>query len=103
MIRFILPLIESTSKCDGQLSEKESEECCSESNTCEIGEGDCDKDSECTGNLVCGTDNCKSIFGHGSKTQDCCEEGETLCMWKDKYQFDMNFFVHFLKMFEITK
>ena len=81
MIRYILSLTESKSKCDGQLSEKESQECCSESNTCDIGEGDCDKDSECTGNLVCGTDNCYSIFGHGSKTLDCCEKGETLVLF----------------------
>ena len=85
MIRHTPPFIESTSKCDGQLPIHNATECCSTSNTCVIGEGDCDKDSECTGDLVCGTDNCLSIFGHGSKKQDCCEEGKTFLMSKEKF------------------
>jgi len=49
---------------------------------CSIGEGDCDTDAECTGNLLCGTDICKSMKdGRMSKlrkvelfeyTDDCC-------------------------------
>ena len=35
-----------------------------------VGEGDCDKDKDCSTNLKCGTDNCdSSIFG---PTWDCC-------------------------------
>ena len=54
--------------------------CCSSSNQCGIGEGDCDNDSECSGNLVCGTDNCGSNFPNGTNEkgefhqQDCCTE-----------------------------
>ena len=74
-------LIESNSGCDGKLPGRDGEGCCTTSNTCKIGEGDCDSDSECTGNLVCGTDNCLSIFGHSPSDFDCCEEGKkTLCM-----------------------
>ena len=73
-------IIESTSGCDGKLPGQNSSECCTTSNTCEIGEGDCDSDSECTGNLVCGTDNCLSVFGHSPPDFDCCKEGKTLCM-----------------------
>ena len=54
--------------------------CCSSSNQCSIGEGDCDDDSECSGNLVCGTDNCDSNFQNGTNEQgefhqqDCCTQ-----------------------------
>ena len=34
---------------------------------CKLGEGDCDKDSDCEGSLVCGDDNCP--WGDGD---DCC-------------------------------
>ena len=43
--------------------------CCSNSNQCNIGEGDCDIDSHCSGNLECGTNNCGSNFPTGF---DCC-------------------------------
>ena len=47
--------------------------CCSSSEQCSINQGDCDLDSDCSGNLVCGTDNCQSHF---PSTADCCEEQE---------------------------
>ena len=40
--------------------------CCTAGNPCKEGDGDCDNDTECMGDLVCGVDNCK--WGHG----DCC-------------------------------
>ena len=43
--------------------------CCSSSNQCGPNQGDCDSDSECSGNLVCGTDNCNSPFPTDA---DCC-------------------------------
>ena len=45
------------------------EECCNEGGRglCKLGEGDCDKDSDCEGSLVCGQDNCP--WGDGD---DCC-------------------------------
>ena len=44
----------SGSRCSGGSKENLSE-CCSTSRPCGLGEGDCDKDSECKGALVCGT------------------------------------------------
>ena len=41
--------------------------CCTSANQCGIGEGDCDTDSECSGNLKCGTDNCDTTLGFSSK------------------------------------
>ena len=43
--------------------------CCSSSNQCGLNEGDCDSDSECSGNLICGKDNCQSPF---PSDVDCC-------------------------------
>jgi hypothetical protein len=45
-------------------------ECCSVAAPCAINEGDCDRDSECQGNLVCGSNNCPAPFPKGA---DCCE------------------------------
>ena len=50
--------------------------CCTSSNQCGEGEGDCDDDTECFGNLVCGEangfdDNCDSSLGFPS-AHDCC-------------------------------
>ena len=44
-------------------------ECCSSSNQCGLNEGDCDDDIECSGNLICGDDNCPSHFPSDA---DCC-------------------------------
>ena len=43
----------------------------------QLGEGDCDSDSSCAGNLKCGTDNCVGEFFDA--TDDCCylEKPET--------------------------
>ena len=42
--------------------------CCSDTTPCGVGEGDCDRDSHCAGDLKCGKDNCPA--GHGN--MDCC-------------------------------
>ena len=45
--------------------------CCTTQNPCGKGEGDCDEDNQCLGDLVCGTDNCGSQFPvYGA---DCCK------------------------------
>ncbi len=36
-------------------------ECCSFSRQCTVGDGDCDSDSECASELICGTNNCNNI------------------------------------------
>ena len=50
--------------------------CCSISNQCNEGEGDCDKDDDCFGNLKCGQgngfdDNCDDALGFEPQF-DCC-------------------------------
>ena len=51
--------------------------CCTSSNPCGLGEGDCDDDSECSGSLICGGpngnegDNCDTSLGFES-AWDCC-------------------------------
>lgn len=52
---------------------------------CGLGDGDCDRDSQCFGNLVCGKDNCAQFHTHiGSRQMgngnipDCCEDGSTV-------------------------
>ena len=42
--------------------------CCTSANPCGIGQGDCDSDDGCFGDLKCGTNNCVG-FGHPA---DCC-------------------------------
>ena len=46
--------------------------CCGKNGyKCDIGEGDCNSDSGCKGDLVCGTNNC---VGDGfDPTDDCCK------------------------------
>ena len=43
--------------------------CCTSSHQCGIGEGDCDYDHDCAGNLKCGENNCDSGF---PDDYDCC-------------------------------
>ena len=49
------------------------DKCCSTGieGFCGEGEGDCDRDSECAGSLVCGSNNCPWGPGDGD---DCCTE-----------------------------
>ena len=47
---------------------------------CYEGEGDCDGDSQCVEGLVCGTDNCMSVYGKSGMdwdhSDDCCTPGK---------------------------
>ena len=43
--------------------------CCSSTNQCDRNQGDCDSDSECSGDLICGSNNCKFPFPSDA---DCC-------------------------------
>ena len=60
--------------------------CCTESDPCKEGEGDCDSDHDCEGSLVCGSDNCKSQW-HGSmdfdSSDDCCKAQDLWSEWND--------------------
>ena len=46
--------------------------CCTEAMPCAEEQGDCDKDSECLGDLKCGRNNCRRDFNWGPVTLDCC-------------------------------
>ena len=47
-------------------------DCCTKQNPCAKGEGDCDKDHDCIGDLVCGKDNCHDDLGF-PYWGDCCK------------------------------
>ena len=58
--------------------------CCTASNPCAIGEGDCDNDSQCAGDLVCGTDNCQSFnSAWPASSWDCCTSGKKSYNFRD--------------------
>jgi len=48
--------------------------CCSNSSPCGAGEGDCDNDDDCEGDLKCGEDNCnRAGYSSFDSTDDCCQ------------------------------
>ena len=56
------PILFSFSACTG------GDSCCD--GQCGIGEGDCDSNSDCAGNLLCGSNNCIGLTFDGN--DDCC-------------------------------
>jgi len=54
--------------CDG--TGENSGSCCTKDFPCKAGEGDCDSDSDCVGDLVCGSNNCKGEAFLDD--DDCC-------------------------------
>ena len=76
-------------KCDGSGHDKKIEYCCSEEYPCFEGEGDCDVDKDCQGELVCGTNNCNPD-AFSPNWADCCEEGECKKEWFNTYTFPYN-------------
>ena len=48
--------------------------CCTSSDPCAVGGGDCDADSEFAGSAICGNNNCVIEFGYSGweSTEDCC-------------------------------
>ena len=57
-------------KCSPKTWSEYHGECCSVQEPCGIREGDCDLDSECIGDLVCGHNNCGE--GFPGNEPDCC-------------------------------
>ena len=51
-------------------------ECCEsedpEGSKCTEGQGDCDSDAGCAGDLVCGRNNCREYHSGASHRDDCC-------------------------------
>jgi len=57
---------------------------CCRNGVCNWGEGDCDSNKDCAGELVCGKDNCRTMKGDRpsfDSTDDCCEcqGGDNCC------------------------
>lgn len=65
-------------KCNG---EEGTGCCCTAENPCELGGGDCDKDSECSGDLVCGYNNCRDFHQNAGSTHDCCKQSKVDGGW----------------------
>merc|ERR1719427_1092378 len=54
-------------------------------NTCSEGQGDCDFDYQCSGDLVCGNNNCKDFNPAALGDSDCCvKKGGESCPYTDK-------------------
>ena len=64
---YILPI--GNPECNSATWSSYDPSCCTAKNPCGIGEGDCDRNDQCLGYLVCGKDNCGSGF---PSTADCC-------------------------------
>lgn len=66
------PVKTSTSGCDSNHIDLVSgnNSCCTTSNLCDIGEGDCDTDSECKPGLLCGVGNCS--WDERDPNDGCC-------------------------------
>ena len=68
----------------------EDDGCCTDEKPCDVGEGDCDSDSECMDGLTCGDDNCP--WGDGD---DCCFGTKSEC--------NCVYFVHIFLIFFLAK
>ena len=82
MCTFVSGLPPGNPKCNGkQLSTYTyNEECCTVQNPCGLGEGDCDKDTECSKDLVCKTKSCGVEIP--SSRADCCQiKGNDILSW----------------------
>merc|ERR1711970_1225135 len=53
---------------------KGGDSCCSVGSPCQAGEGDCDSDDHCVGDLQCGENNCdRKSYSSFDATDDCCQ------------------------------
>jgi len=68
------PPTNKQAKCDGGVGK---DACCSSDNKCGLGEGDCDGNADCQGDLVCreGLNNCRLFNPNAKADADCCIPG----------------------------
>ena len=55
--------------CNG---ENGTADCCTDDSPCKLGDGDCDTDSNCAGDFVCGFNNCRDFNRNADYEYDCC-------------------------------
>ena len=68
---------QSNIACNPATWEKFDWHCCTAENPCFAGEGDCDQNEDCAGELVCGKGNCPEetfTARHFGRKPDCCEQ-----------------------------
>jgi len=51
--------------------------CCTSTNKCGVGEGDCDFNSDCQPGLSCGSNNCRQFHPAAPSWADCCWDPNT--------------------------
>jgi len=61
-------------ECAGDGDYYDVAECCSSSEPCGLGSGDCDDHDDCAGDLICGYNNCGSAHSAMGGEADCCIE-----------------------------
>ena len=73
----------SNDNCPASSNWDDVKDCCTSSNPCGVGEGDCDNDNECQSGLKCGTDNCPAYLGFTSIECDATDSPiyEGYCSW----------------------
>jgi len=71
VLAIALPITVQSKDCGTWMS-KSSWSCCSTSNRCGVGQGDCDRDSDCQDGLICGNDNCRPFIPGVHPRADCC-------------------------------
>jgi hypothetical protein len=52
---------------------------CEDTSSCGLGQGDCDTDYDCTGNLVCGSYNCGGSYTCGAGSTSQCGSTDSCC------------------------
>ena len=78
MTKYSLINVIDPQACNGEGNDDEVEICCSEDNPCKEGEGDCDINRDCFGDLVCGSNNCDPNR-FSQDWMDCCMKGK---LWR---------------------
>ena len=63
-------IVDLSPRCQGR--NVDTGRCCTAASPCVEGEGDCDNDQECGGDMVCGDNNCKQFGDIFHPKDDCC-------------------------------
>ena len=99
-LSFLIFQTATNPKCNPKTWASYSKTCCTDdaNEPCGLGEGDCDTDDECAGDLVCGENNCLRMGSGFKKGSDCCElptiKGKVLSIVEEsRYVLRYNFWM----------